>query len=245
VIITAGMLAGGLPFLLILRAMQGRFGLLFNDSQVHWYMAILLMATAAVSAWLYWHQRVDILEALRYGSFNVVSIMTGTGYASADYLTWGVFPASVIFFLTFVGGCAGSTACGIKVFRFQVLYAATKSHISRLVYPDGVFIAYFNHRPLSEKVINSVLSFFFIFGTVFALLSLSLTGMGLDFETAVTSAATALSNVGPGLGPIVGPSGNFQSLPDGAKWLLSVGMLVGRLEVFTVIVLFSREFWRG
>ncbi len=145
----------------------------------------------------------------------------------------------------FVGGCFGSTACGIKIFRFQILFSAAAAEIRHLIHPHGVFIPRFNHRPIPDEVITSVLSYFVMFGAFFAALTLALNFLGLDFITAMSSAGTAMANVGPGLGPIVGPTGNFQTLPDAAKWLLVAGMLVGRLEVFTVFVLFSRSFWRG
>jgi trk system potassium uptake protein TrkH len=145
----------------------------------------------------------------------------------------------------FIGGCAGSTTCGMKIFRFQVLYAAARTQIRHLFHPHGVFIPYYNHRPIPPDVIESVLSFFFVFILCFALLAVGLGMLGLDYLTAITGAATAICNVGPGLGDIIGPAGNFSTLPDAAKWMLSAGMLLGRLELFTVIVLFSRTFWRG
>jgi len=188
---------------------------------------------------------MNIQTAIRYGSFTVASIMTGTGFASVDYSTWGMFPMVFIFFLTFVGGCAGSTACGIKVFRFQIIYAIGRMELRKVLQPNGVFIPHYNNRPITNEVMTSVLGFFFIFMACFGLLTLGLSFLGLDFTTAISSAATAMSNVGPGLGPEVGPSGTFKDLPDAAKWLLAIGMLVGRLEVFTIIVLFSRQFWRG
>lgn len=244
-IITVGMVVGGIPFLLFLKLVRGDGRSLLRDEQVQWYLGILASVTVAVTAWLWFSQGMTPLHAFRYASFNVVSIMTGTGYASADYGQWGVFPVGVMFFLMFVGGCYGSTACGIKVFRFQVLYASARSQIRHLVQPHGVFIPTFNRRPISDEVVTSVLSYFFIFGAVFAVLSLGLNLQGLDIVTAMSGAGTAMANVGPGLGPIIGPAGNFQSLPDAAKWLLVAGMLIGRLEVFTIFVLFSRRFWRG
>ncbi len=244
-IITAGMLVGGVPFVLYLKAVRGDYRALLKDSQVHWYLAILLAASAAVAAWLWLSQGMSVPQALRYATFNVVSIMTGTGYASTDYTLWGAFPVGLLFFLTFVGGCAGSTACGIKVFRFQILYSVAAVQLRKLHHPHGVFIPHYNGRPVSDEIVTSVLGYFFIFGACFAGLALALNLFGLDFVTAISSAATAIANVGPGLGPIVGPASTFQSLPDPAKWLLAAGMLVGRLEVFTVIILFTRSFWRG
>jgi len=145
----------------------------------------------------------------------------------------------------FVGGCAGSTTCGIKVFRFQVAYAVAKTQLARLLQPHGVFIATYNRRPVSDEVAASVMGFFFLFVASFATLALVLAMLGLDFDTAISGAASALANVGPGLGPIIGPEGNYSTLPTAAKWALTAGMLLGRLELFTVLVLFTRAFWRG
>ena len=244
-IATVGMLVGSLPFLLYLKMVQGEPGALLRDTQVQWFAAIVGVAVTMIVAWLWVDKGMSLGGGLRYATFNVVSIITGTGYTTTDYTLWGSFATPVFFFIMFIGGCAGSTTCGIKIFRFQVLYAAARTQIHHLVQPHGVFIPYYNRRPIPDEVIVSVLSFFFVFGICFALLAMGLGMLGLDYLTAVSSAATAISNVGPALGPIVGPSGTFQTLPDGAKWLMSAGMLLGRLELFTILVLFSRAFWRG
>ena len=143
------------------------------------------------------------------------------------------------------GGCAGSTTCGVKVFRFQILYVTALRQIKQLMHPRGVFIAYYNRKQIPSNVAESVMGFFFIF--IFSLLTLTLclSYIGLDFLTSISAAATAIANVGPGLGHIIGPEGNFSGLPDIAKWLLSFGMLIGRLEFYTVLVLFLPSFWKG
>jgi len=245
VIAVIGMIVGSLPFILYLKTVQGDFSSLGRDSQVHWFLSIVAVAVLAVAAALWLDGGVEPVTALRHAAFNVVSVMTGTGYAISDYGQWGTFAMPIFFFIMFIGGCAGSTTCGIKIFRFQVLYAAARTQIHHLLQPHGVFIPYYNRRPIPDEVIVSVLSFFFVFGLCFALLAIGLGMLGLDYVTAISSAATAISNVGPALGPIAGPAGTFQPLPDAAKWLLSIGMLLGRLELFTIIVLFSRSFWRG
>ncbi|MCP5366241.1 MAG: TrkH family potassium uptake protein [Hyphomicrobiales bacterium] len=244
-IATVGMVVGGLPFLLYLKAIQGDPRALLRDSQVQWFLGIVAAAVLTAAGFLWAENGYDPFQALRYGAFNIVSVITGTGYATSDYGLWGSFAVPMFFYLMFIGGCAGSTTCGIKIFRFQVLYAAARTQVRHLLQPHGVFIPYYNRRPIPEDVMISVLSFFFVFGVCFALLALGLGMLGLDYLTATSSAATALSNVGPALGPIVGPAGTFQPLPDTAKWLLCAGMLLGRLELFTVIVLFTRAFWRG
>ncbi|MCH7833192.1 MAG: TrkH family potassium uptake protein, partial [Proteobacteria bacterium] len=244
-IATVFMIIGALPFLLYLRTLQGNFRALFSDSQVQWFLSTVAVAVLMAAGWLWLENGVGPILALRLASFNIVSVITGTGYVTSDFSLWGSFALPIFFFIMFIGGCAGSTTCGIKIFRFQVLYAAARTQIHHLLQPHGVFIPYYNRRPISEEVIVSVLSFFFMWFLSFSLLALALGLLGLDFLTAFSAAATSIANVGPALGPIVGPSGTFQSLSDEAKWLLSGGMLLGRLELFTVIVLFSRSFWRG
>lgn len=243
--VTLFMIIGSLPFVLYLQALRGRPGNLMADSQVRWFLTIVALSIGAVSFWLLDSSDESSLHLVRAAAFNVVSIITGTGYATADFNAWGPFPAAIIFFLMFVGGCAGSTTCGMKVFRFQVLHATALCQMRRLLQPHGVFIPYYNNRAIPEEVTTSVLGFFFLYGIAFALLAIGLGLCGLDFITATSGAATAISNVGPGLGPTIGPAGSFAPLPDGAKWLLSFGMLLGRLELFTVLVLFLPSFWRN
>jgi trk system potassium uptake protein TrkH len=239
------MILGSLPFVLYLRMIRGKPGLILQDSQVRWMMAVILTAVLLVAGWLWLQDIMAPGKALRYGAFNVISIMTGTGYSNATFDAWGGFVMAVMFALMFVGGCAGSTTCGIKIFRFQVLYATAMVQIKRLVQPHGVFFPYYNKRPIPESVAESVMGFFFLFVVCFVLLATGLGMFGLDFITAVSGAASAIANVGPGLGDIIGPAGTYTTLPDGAKWLLSAGMLLGRLELFTVLVLFAPVFWRG
>ncbi|MEM1399892.1 MAG: TrkH family potassium uptake protein [Pseudomonadota bacterium] len=242
---TLFMLLGGLPFVLYLQAVRGRFLPFVQDSQVRWFLSIVVVSVGLMAAYLtYGPQEKEAVEALRLASFNVVSIITGTGYATDGYDDWGMFALVAFFFLMFAGGCAGSTSCGIKIFRIQVLYANVRVQIGKLLHPHGVFISYYNRKPIPDAVMDSVMSFFFLFIICFGVLSMALGLTGLDFLTAVSSAGTAIANVGPGLGPIVGPVGSFAPLSDEAKWLLSFGMLLGRLELFTVLVLFSPQFWR-
>ena len=171
--------------------------------------------------------------------------MTGTGFTTTDFGQWGGFAVAVIFFLMVVGGCAGSTTCGIKIFRFQVIYASARCQIGRLLQPHGVFIPYYNKKPIPPDVSEAVMGFFFLFALAFAILALGLSLLGLDFLTSMSGAASAIANVGPGLGNEIGPASTFASLPNPAKWLLSAGMLVGRLELYTVLVLFAPAFWRA
>jgi trk system potassium uptake protein TrkH len=239
------MLLGSLPFVLYLRVLRGNFRALINDSQVRLLLVLVLLAILATTGWVVSHEIMDISAALRYSTFNVISIITGTGFTTADFGQWGGFVTILFFMLMCIGGCAGSTTCGIKIFRFQVLYATAKTQLQRLMQPHGVFFSYYNRKPISESVAESVMGFFFLFAVTFALLAIGLGMFGLDFITAMSGAATTIANVGPGFGEIIGPAGTFAPLPDGAKWLMSAGMLLGRLELFTVLVLFIPTFWRG
>ena len=244
-IIVAFMLAGSLPFVLYLGAVRGRAADLLRDSQVRVFFGIVVVCVGAIALWQVWANGAAPGGALRTSAFNVVSVITGTGYSTANYAAWGTFAVAGFFLFMFIGGCAGSTSCGIKVFRFQVLFAAAAVQVKRLWHPHGVFLPLYGRKPLPDGVIEAVLNFLFVFAVTFAVLALALTALGLDFVTSVSSAATAIANVGPALGGVVGPASTFQSLPDAAKWLLSAGMLLGRLELFTVLVLLWPGFWRG
>ncbi len=242
--ITIFMVLSGLPFVLYLQTVRGNLLVLLRDGQVRWFLGAILIYVIVMAGWLWEAHDYAIGESLRYSAFNVISIMTGTGYSTASFDLWGSFALVIFFLLMFVGGCAGSTTCSIKIFRYQVLYAAMKAQTKRLIHPHGVFVPYYNRHPIPESVIFSVLSFIFLFMMCFVALAAALGLLGLDFLTAVSGAATAITNVGPGLGNLIGPDGNFAFLPDAAKWLLAAGMLLGRLELFTVLVLFAPGFWR-
>ena len=238
------MILGSLPFLLFIRLSRRELKALRGDSQVWTFLAIVAVGVALLTIWQVLNSTAPWLEALRHSAFNTTSIITGTGYASADYSAWGAFPQALLLVAMFIGGCAGSTSCGIKIFRFQVLYITSVAQVRRLAEPRRVRVTYYNRKPLTDEVAESVQVFFFLFILTFALLAAALGFMGLDMITAISSAATAVANVGPGLGPVVGPSSTFASLPEGAKWLMAAGMLLGRLELFSVLVLLVPSFWR-
>tara|TARA_B110000014_G_C19905033_1_gene468257 strand:- start:192 stop:791 length:600 start_codon:yes stop_codon:yes gene_type:complete len=184
-------------------------------------------------------------ENLRISTFNVVSILSGTGYVTSDFSLWGKFPLIFFLFLMFIGGCAGSTTCGIKIFRFQILGFFVVNQIKKLVYPHGVFSIKYNNEKISNTFIYSIMTFVFLYFFIFFILATLLSISGLDFVTALSGAASAISNVGPGLGDIIGPNGNYSNLPNFSKLSLSLGMLLGRLELFAVIVLFFPAFWKN
>lgn len=238
------MIMGGVPFVLYIQFTGGDLRAFIGDMQVRWFLCVLLAAWLVVGGWIARDQGLAYLDALRLAAFNTTSMVTGTGYASADYMAWGTFPVACMFFLMCLGGCTGSTTGGIKMFRFAVLYATVRTQAYRLLQPHAVVTPTYNRRPLPEAVAMSVMAFFFLFALCFAVLVLMLSALGLDYLTAMSGALTALANVGPGLGDIIGPAGNFQSLPETAKWLLAGAMLLGRLELFTVLVLLAPAFWR-
>lgn len=243
-IATLFMLSGAVPFVLYLRLTQGQRDAL-RDSQVWFLIGVLAVVIIAVAAWLTLAGGHDAVDALRLAAFNVVSVVTTTGYATADYTLWGNLMIGLFFGLMFVGGCTGSTSGGMKIFRFQVMIRMLQSQFLRLLYPRGVFPRVYAGRLLPDDVIGSVVVFFSLYFICYSALTIALMAFDLDFLTSASAAVAALSNVGPGLGPIIGPAGNFATLPDASKWLLSFGMLLGRLELFTVLILFFPQFWRG
>jgi len=243
-IVIAGMLVGGMPFILYLRAVRGDLAALVRDSQVQWFIGFCIVSSLIMTAWLCYHMEAPPLIAIRYAAFNTVSVITGTGYITAPYDQWGSFAVTVLFFLMFVGGCTGSTTGGIKVFRYQVLLNSARIELTRLIRPHVVMTPRFNGEPIPSGIANAVRSFFFVFFAGFIVTALALGLHGYDFITSTSGAATAIANVGPGLGPLIGPENNFASLSDSATWLLSAAMLLGRLELFTVLVLFIPSFWR-
>ena len=239
------MFIGGIPFVLYIQAVRGNFLPLRQDIQLRWFAGILIGSIGLLTIWLAARGLHVGLDGVRYAAFTTLSVVTGTGYASTDYGTWGYFPVSLVFFLMCVGGCTGSTTGGIKVFRFTVLYAIARVQIQRLLQPSGVFRPLYNGRPVNDTTAISILAFVFLFAMSFAVLAITLSFIGLDYITAMSAALTALANVGPGLGGIIGPSGHFHFLPESAKWVLSFGMLLGRLELLTVLVLLTPMYWRG
>ena len=238
------MLSGAIPFVLYVRLLHGGLDIL-RSSQVRHLVGFLTLVTLAMSLWLTISGRYDFADALRLSAFNIVSVVTTTGFATVDYSQWGNVAVGVFFGLTFVGGCIGSTAGGVKIFRFEVMAVLLRSHFLRLLYPRGVFVRSYAGRALTEDVIGSVVVFFSLFFICYSGVTIALMALDLDFLTSASAAVTALSNVGPGLGPIIGPAGNFATVPDSAKWLLCFAMLLGRLELFTVLILFFPRFWRG
>jgi trk system potassium uptake protein TrkH len=237
---------GSIPFIAYLKFVKGNKKIFFKDAQIKGLIYILIISALLMFLYLILNNKdYSYLENLRISVFNVVSILSGTGYVTSDFSVWGKFPLIFFLFLMFIGGCAGSTTCGIKIFRFQILGHFILNQIKKLVYPHGVFSMKYNNEKISNAFIYSIITFIFIYFFIFFILAALLTLNGLDFITSLSGSASAISNVGPGLGDIIGPNGNYSYLPNFSKLILSLGMLLGRLELFAVLVLFFPSFWKS
>ena len=237
---------GSIPFIAYLKFVKGDRKIFFKDSQIKGLVYILIISVLLMFFYLILsNQEYSLSENLRISTFNVVSILSGTGYVTSDFSLWGKFPLIFFIFLMFLGGCAGSTTCGIKIFRFQILGFFIINQIKKLVYPRGIFFIKYNNEKITDSFINSIITFIFLYFFIFFILATLLSLNGLDFVTALSGSASAISNVGPGLGDVIGPNGNFSSLPNFSKLSLSLGMLLGRLELFAVLILFFPSFWKN
>ena len=237
---------GSIPFIAYLKFVKGDKKIFLKDSQIKGLVYILIFSILLMLLYLMLNNKeYSFSENLRISTFNVVSVLSGTGYVTADFSSWGKFPLIFFLFLMFIGGCAGSTTCGIKIFRFQILGHFIINQIKKLVYPRGVFLIKYNNEKINDTFIYSIITFIFLYFFIFFILAALLSVNGLDFITAISGSASAISNVGPGLGDVIGPNGNFSDLPNFSKLSLSLGMLLGRLELFAVLVLFFPAFWRN
>lgn len=238
------MFLGSLPFVLFVHMIQGNPLPMFKDSQAQALAKILVTAVIIMALYLVTQHDWAWSAAITQAAFNIVSVVSTTGFSSADYNGWGNFAVLFFLYIMFIGGCSGSTSGGFKVFRHQLSLVLMRNQMMTLLHPRGVFSQQYNGRPVPDDVIRSMVAFAFFFFATIAILALALSFMGLDFITSFTSAVTAVANIGPGLGDTVGPAGNFSSLPDLGKWLMSIGMILGRLEIVTFMILFTRAFWR-
>ena len=234
---------GSLPFITYIKFLSGDKKIFFSDIQIKSFLKIILLSIIILSIYMMINDTAQL--NLRSILFNVISILTGTGYVNAQFDNWGGFPLVLFIGLMFIGGCAGSTTCGVKIFRIQILYSFISSQLKKIIYPKGIFILKYNYQPIDRKFIASIISFIYMYLIIFFIITALLSLSGLDFITSISGAATSISNVGPGLGSIIGPNGNFSSLPDVSKWILSMGMILGRLELFAILVLFLPSFWRN
>ncbi len=238
------MIIGSLPFVLYLQFLHKQNKNFLRDDQIKLFFKVVFVIVILTTIWLKINLNTDLFEAFRIALFNIVSILTGTGYSSNNFSNWGSYGTVIMMIIMFIGGCAGSTTGGIKIFRLQILFRGAISQIKKLTQPHAVFVMRFNGKTVNENTYNSVMGFFFMYIFIFIISAISLSFYKLDFLTAFSAAASSISNVGPGLGEIVGPLGNYSSLENGAKWILSITMIIGRLEIFTVLVLLSINFWK-
>lgn len=239
------MILAALPFVRYVQLINGNPVALHRDPQVRGFFMTMTFLVVIVFFVLRSGTTYESERVLREAIFNITSIISGTGYASADYMQWGSFAVALFFFIGLIGGCAGSTTCSIKIFRYQLLFASIRAQLRRIRSPHGVFTPRYDGRPVGADVLSSVMSFFMFFVVSLGLISVALSLTGLDFVTSVSGAAAALANIGPGLGEIIGPAGNFSSLNDTAKWILIIAMWIGRLELMAVYVMFTAKFWRA
>ena len=234
---------GSIPFIAYIKFLNGNKKIFTNDTKIKSFLKIIILSIIILSFYLVLTNNENY--SFRSIFFNTISILTGTGYVNAEFDSWGSFPITIFLTLMFIGGCAGSTTCGVKIFRIQILYLFILNQLKKIIYPKGVFLIKYEQNSVDEKFVASIISFIFFYFVIFFILAALLSLTGLDFITALSGAATSISNVGPGLGPIIGPNGDFSSLPDISKWVLSVGMILGRLELFAILVLFLPSFWKN
>ena len=243
-IISLFMILGSLPFVLYLQTLRGNFFVLFKDRQVQFFLFLIVTSILIVTFWKY-QDASNFFDNFRSSFFNTISIFTGTGYTTQNFNNWGSFIIVLFLFLMLVGGCAGSTTCGIKIFRLQILYQSAKIQLFKLMNPHGVSIAKYNKKPVSNEIISSVMGYFFMFIISYIIITLILSFLGNDFLTSLSGAATSLANVGPGLGNVIGPTKTFADLSEITKWVLIAGMLIGRLELLAVIIILTPSFWKN
>ena len=237
-------LLGSIPFILYIKFISDDKKIIFKDEQVKLFFKLSLFSILILFFYLIIFNK-DISQIhIRSVIFNVVSILTGTGYVTKEFDQWGNFPLIFFLILMFIGGCAGSTTCGIKVFRVHILYYFIRNQLLKIIYPRAIINLKYNNNKVGDKLIASIISFIYLYILIFFVLASLLTLTGLDFITSISGAASSLSNVGPGLGNEIGPNSNYSGIPDQSKWLLSFGMILGRLEIFAILIIFLPSFWR-
>ena len=238
------MILAALPFLRLMQVARGQVGPMWGDAQIRGFISVLGIVAAVLVAWQVLQDSRALEPAVRAALFNVTAILTGTGYATEDFSAWGGFPVALFFILALIGGCAGSTSCSAKIFRYQILIASLRIQLRRIHAPHGVYPLQYQGRTVEPDVLSSVMGYFLVFAAMLAVWAVLLSLTGLDPLTSMSGAVAALANVGPGLGPMIGPAGSYDEVSDWAKWILATGMLLGRLEFMSVLVLFMPVFWR-
>ncbi|MCK5818967.1 MAG: TrkH family potassium uptake protein [Psychromonas sp.] len=239
------MFLGGLPFLLFVRSFHRQnIGCIIKDAQVLGFLKLVILVSVTLTAYLTLSGKFPLRDAIRLSLFNVISVLTTTGFGLGDFTKWGAFCVSIFFGLLFIGACSGSTSGGIKIFRFQIAIALLKRQLMLLMHPRALLPQKYNHRKVNDDILRSLIAFILAYLATIAIATLLLTLLGNSMLTSLTATISAVSNVGPGLTQEIGPSANYAFFADSAKWILAVCMLLGRLEILTVMVLFTRHFWR-
>ncbi len=235
---------GSIPFIAYIKFLNGNRKVFLNDTQVTTFIKVTIISILILLIYLFFKLESFGLKDLRSVIFNSISILTGTGYVTGQFDQWGSFSLFYFLILMFIGGCAGSTTCGIKIFRIQILYKFVMIQLKKIIYPRGIFVIKYENNNVNDKFLASIISFIYLYILIFFFITTLLSITGLDFITSISAAATSISNVGPGLGSVIGSNGNFSTLPDASKWILSAGMILGRLELFAILVLFLPSFWK-
>lgn len=243
---TLFMFLGSLPFLLFTQALhQKSFKILLHDQQIQGFFFFILAMGSFLTLWL-WHKDIfNFSDSLRIAFFSLINIMSTTGFSLGNFDQWTAVTTLILAIAFLLGGCSGSTAGGIKTFRFQIIFKVLRSQISQLIHPNSISPIHYNRKIVANETIFAIIAFIFCYFLSIFILGILMTMTGMDVLDSLSSAMTAVGNVGPGLGAHVGPSGNFADIPESAKWLMSVGMLLGRLEITTAIVLLFPTMWRN
>ena len=236
---------GSIPFIAYIKFISGNKKIFLTDTQIKTFIKLIIFSIIILFCYLFITNNDPSLSYIRSVSFNVVSILTGTGYVTKEFDQWGSFPLFYFLILMFIGGCAGSTTCGIKIFRVQILYKFILNQLKKVIYPRGILVIKYENNNVNDKFLASIIAFIYLYIIIFFTLTALLSLTGLDFVTSISGAATSISNVGPGLGSTIGPNGNFHELPNVSKWILSGGMILGRLELFAILTIFLPSFWRN
>ena len=243
IIIIMGMIAASLPFIIYAKSISN-IKAVFMDKQVKGFLYTLIISIFIIAIWLSLKLNVNFIESIRISAFNVISIITGTGYSTEDFSEWGSFAISMLFIFMLIGGCTGSTTGGIKIFRIQILWQVILQQIQKVIRPHQILKITYSKAVIDDKTTLSILAIIFLFIISIIIIAGLLYWMGLDLLTAFSAAATSIAVVGPGLSNEIGPLGNFSNLPNQAKWLLSAAMIIGRLEFLAVLILIMPSFWR-
>ena len=244
IILPFEMILGASPFMLLYYLLFLNKGLLFKDEQFIAFIKTLIVISLILILYIHIYNGINWTTAITKGWFTIVSIVTGTGAITTNYAQWGAFPSLLILFSGFIGGCAGSSACGAKIFRYQIAFRIAQNTLHKSFLQNYILSPYYNKKAISNQVTISVFSYFFLLFIILFIVTLLLSLSRHDFLTSFSAALTCLMNVGPGLGDVIGPVGNFSNFNNMDKIILSITMFIGRIEIFGALFIFSKKFWK-